>query len=160
VGPLRAFGVPAAAIVDIDILKDGGDTWTGWLKSARVPELSHAALSQNRASIKNAFEMLGKDMKRDGGISALSNDASEAANSFFDSLEQYGIFVVRRGEMESWLPSLGAVGKKTDWTVSALEKLGSDPLSTSYVRPTEGDVWAFMRAIVRWIKNPARKGTL
>jgi AAA domain, putative AbiEii toxin, Type IV TA system len=27
IGPLRAFGVPAAAIVDIDILKDGGQTW-------------------------------------------------------------------------------------------------------------------------------------
>lgn len=160
IGPLRAFGVPAAAIVDIDILKDGGETWTGWLKSARVPELSHAALSQNRASIKNAFEKAGKDMKRDSGISALSNDAPDAANSFFDALERYGIFVVRRGEMENWLPSLGAVGKKTDWTVSALEKLGSDPLGTTYVRPANDDVWEFMRGIVGWIKDPARKGTL
>jgi AAA domain, putative AbiEii toxin, Type IV TA system len=38
VGPLRTFGVPAAAISDIDILKDGGNTWTGWLGASQVPE--------------------------------------------------------------------------------------------------------------------------
>jgi hypothetical protein len=49
-------------------------------------------------------------------------------------------------------------GKKTDWTVSMLERLGSDPESPDYVRPGSNDVWAFMQKIVDWVKNPTRKG--
>jgi len=74
-------------------------------------------------------------------------------------LADYGIFVVRKGELENWLQSLNASGKKTDWTISVLEKMGSDPASTDYVKPAQGDVWDFMRSIVVWIKNSARKGT-
>lgn len=43
-GPLRAFGVAAAAVVDIDILKDGGATWTGWLRAAQLPQALHNGL--------------------------------------------------------------------------------------------------------------------
>jgi hypothetical protein len=35
----------------------------------------------------------------------------------------------------------------------------SDPTGADYVRPAQGDVWEFMRGIIQWIKNPARKGT-
>ena len=95
-----------------------------------------------------------------GGIDLLCGDAKQAAIEFFDQLDRYGVFAVRKGELESWLPNLrGAVRKKTDWTISALEKMGSDPNDAEYAKPAAGDVWEFMRKIVAWIKDTTRKGT-
>ena len=36
--PLRQLGIPAAGIVDIDVLKDGGSVWTDFLASGFVPD--------------------------------------------------------------------------------------------------------------------------
>jgi ABC-type cobalamin/Fe3+-siderophores transport system ATPase subunit len=154
VGPLRAFGIPAAAAVDIDLLKDGGADW--W-KVGRLPDTLHAGLGQQRASLKQAFEDEDVDMKK--GVSGLSQPVKQAADDFFDQLDRYGIFVVRGGELESWLPHLRIKGRETHWTVAMLERLGSNPADASYVRPESGDVWDYMRKIVAWIKDPARKGT-
>src|ERR1700730_7345483 len=159
IGPLRAFGVPAAAAVDIDILKDGGQTWLGWLQSARLPTALHSGFSVQRGDLFTKFTENSINMKTDGGVDALPIADRQAANQLFDTLAEYGIFVVRKGELESWLKSLNAVGKKTDWTIDILDKMGSDPASSNYLKPAQGDVWDFMRSIAGWIKNPARKGT-
>jgi hypothetical protein len=157
--PLREFGVPAAAAVDIDILKDGGATWTGWLDAAGMPQPLHGGLGQVRGDLRKRFADSGIDMKAGAGVEALQNGDKDAANELFDNLAQYGVFVIRKGELETWLPGLNVPGKKTDWTVAMLEKMGADPNNAAYVRPAAGDVWDFMRGIVGWIKNPARKGT-
>ncbi|HZF85362.1 MAG TPA: AAA family ATPase [Burkholderiaceae bacterium] len=157
--PLRKFGVPAAAIPDIDIVKDGGKTWTEWLQAAHIPDVLHAGYQAQRSSIKLCLEKTGKDMKAGGGVDILATAEKSAANLLFDTLEQYGIFVVRRGELENWLPVLGISGKKTDWTIATLERLGSDPSSQSYVRAGTDDVWQFMSGIMSWIKDRTRKGT-
>lgn len=159
IGPLREFGVPAAAISDVDIIKDGGKVWTGWLDAAHVPSVLQAGYAAQRAAIRDCLEASGKDMKRDGGIDLLAGDERLAAVQLLDQLAEYGVFVVRRGELESWLPSLGIPGKKTDWAVAMLERLGSDPANMSYVQPAAGDVWEFVGNVVAWIKNPERKGT-
>lgn len=157
VGPLRQFGVPAVAIPDIDIIKDGGSVWTGWLNVAHIPNARHGGLATDRASIKALFEGAGHDMKL-GGVRLLDGPDKDAADALFDALKEYGIFVVRTGELERWLPAVGAQGKKTDWVVDMLERLGSDPADAGYVHPAQGDVWDFMRSIVEWMKNPARRG--
>lgn len=158
-GPLREFGVPAAAIPDIDIIKDGGKTWSDWMDAANIPEALQSGYASQRSVLKAAFEGSGKDMKRDGGIEILNKTDKAAANEFFDNLENYGIFAVRRGELEDWLDYLDVEGRKTDWTIRMFEVFGSDPKDASYVRPQEGDVWEFMRGILSWIRNSARKGT-
>ena len=158
-GPLRQFGVPAAAIPDIDFVKDGGKTWTEWLKAAQMPDALHAGYGDQRAAIKRALEATEKDMKIDGGIEILDADNKSAAEQLFDNLEKFGIFPVRHGELESWLLHLKVPGKKTDWTVAMLERLGSDSTDPSYVKPGHEDVWQFVEKIVDWIRNPARKGT-
>jgi len=159
IGPLRQFGVPAAAIPDIDIIKDGGNIWNDWLRAAQVPTTLHAGFQAQRQSIRACLDVTGKDMKTDGGIEILPADQKEAAELLLDTLLQYGIFVVRRGELENWLPELGVPGKKTNWTIAMLERLGSDPESVNYVAPGAGDVWEFMSRVISWIKNPARRGT-
>jgi predicted ATPase len=159
-GPLRQFGVPAAAVPDIDFVKDGGNTWTDWLKAAQIPVALHVGYGQQRAAINDALKATGKDMKTDGGLDLLGPNEKMAAEQLFANLEEFGIFPVKRGELENWLPELAISGKKTDWTVAMLERLGSDPANPSYVKPSSGDVWEFLEKIVRWIQNSSRKGTL
>lgn len=159
IGPLRQFGVPAAAIPDIDIVKDGGRTWNDWLNACQVPTALHAGYQAQRNAIKDCFDASGKEMKTAGGVSILTGSDRLAANQLFDVLAEYGVFVVRGGELENWLSALGVPGKKTDWTVAMLERLGGDPMDASYVRPASGDVWEFIGKVVAWIKNPSRRGT-
>lgn len=156
--PLRAFGVPAAAIVDVDILKDGGTNWTSWLDAAHVPAASHVGLGQQRASLLKLFTDQCLDMQN-CGIKQLIKDDQAAANDFFDQLQQYGIFAVRNGEVECWLPELAIKSKKAAWTVEMLERLGSDPNDAAYVKSAADDVWEFMRGVVKWVKDSKRKGT-
>lgn len=111
IGPLRTFGVPAAAIVDIDILKDGGADWVGWLRAARFPDPLHGGLGQVRGDIVKRYSDSGINMNQ-GGVDALKGADRDAVNSLFDSMAQYGIFVTRKGQLEDWLSTLQIPGKK------------------------------------------------
>ena len=97
-------------------------------------------------------------MKKDGGVKVLVPSDQLAANQFFDSVAEYGIFAVRSGELENWLSALAIPGKKTEWTVAMLSRLGSDPADPAYVHPSSGDVWDFLRNVIAWIRDPNRKG--
>ncbi|MFM0513294.1 ATP-dependent nuclease [Paraburkholderia sp. RL17-373-BIF-A] len=156
--PLRKLGIPAAGIVDVDVLKDGGSNWTNLLSSAEVPQLSHGALATMRAAIKAAMNATGKDMKRDGGLQILQPADRQAAEDLLAQLRLYGIFVVPGGELESWLKSLGATGHGPSWLIDMFEKMGEDPASPSYVRPSSDDVWGFLGEVRKWLIDPNRKG--
>lgn len=156
-GPMRAFGVPTVAIPDLDLLKDGGGTWTGWLRAANIPEALHTGLGQQRAAINSAFVAQGIDMSS-VGIDGLDHSSKAAAENLIENLEAFGIFAVRVGSLECWLKDLAVPGKKTDWTIAMLERLGGDPSDPEYVHPREGDVWDFMSRIIRWVSEPSRKG--
>jgi len=158
VHPLRELGIPAAGIVDIDVLKEGGAVWQKPLHGAFIPALSHAALSLERSNILKAFEATGKDMKRDGGVQILSSSDREACVSFFSKLAEYGIFVVPSGEIEAWLRNLNVSRNKGTWLTTIFEAMGDDPQASNYVRPSTGDVWDFVGAIQGWVKNSIRKG--
>jgi hypothetical protein len=93
------------------------------------------------------------------GITQLADDDRAAAIDLFDHLQRYGVFVVRNGEVESWLPQLGIKSQKAAWTVEMLDRMGGDPSDANYVRPAAGDAWDFMRGVVEWVRNSQRKGT-
>jgi len=156
--PLRSLGIPAAAIVDIDVIKDGGTVWTSFLESGFLPEVSHQPLSSMRAAILKKFENSGQNMKKDGGLELLESSDKEAANNLFDQLEDYGIFVIRKGELESWLPNLQATGHGPGWLIEVFEKIGEDPDSPTYLKPEDDDVWKFLSSIKAWFLNPQKKG--
>lgn len=79
--PLRDLGIPAAGIVDIDVLKEGGSVWTSFLESAFVPDIERTALSTARTAVKQRFDQTGRNMKRDGGIQLLAPPDREAASN-------------------------------------------------------------------------------
>ena len=57
--PLRKLGIPAAGVVDVDALKDGGTTWTNLLSGANIPPIAHSALATLRASLMQAMLRCG-----------------------------------------------------------------------------------------------------
>ena len=97
-------------------------------------------------------------MKTQGGLELLGKADKEAGNNLFEQLEEYGLFVVRKGELESWLPSLGASGHSPKWLIEAFEKMGEDPEADDYLKPGNDDVWEFLSRIKRWFEDPNKKG--
>jgi hypothetical protein len=158
VRPLRELGIPAAGIVDVDVLKEGGTVWTGVLSGAFVPSISHQALASLRNSVKQAMDLSSRDMKRDGGTAILANGEREAAENLLEQLSDYGMFVVPGGELESWLKPLGASRHGPAWLIDIFERMGEDPDHSEFVKPADDDVWDFVGKLKRWLTNPARKG--
>ncbi len=158
IGTLRKFGIPAAAICDIDIIKDGGATWKGWMTAAGVPDALHSGYGANRDAVEKVFSSQGINMKSEGGVSALTTSDRHACQQLLSTLAEYGVFVVPGGELESWLPEMNIQGKKDEWVDNALHNMGSDPTESTYLKPATDDVWYFMKSISQWISNPARKG--
>ena len=156
--PLRELGIPAVGIVDIDIIKDGGKNWSNFLNSGFIPEISHQSFASLRVAVKQKLDATGKDMKRDGGVTLLSQADEEAANNLLNQLNEYGLFVVRLGELESWLKHLDAAGHGPNWLIEVFEKMGEDPDSNSYLLPTDNDVWEFIGDIKSWCFKPDKKG--
>ena len=156
--PLREMGIPAVGIVDIDVLKDGGKNWKKFLDGGFIPEIEHDSLAHLRSKIKKKFDESGKEMKYHGGIDILTIEDKEAANNLFDQLKKYGIFVVRKGELETWLPELGVKGHGPDWLVDIFERMGEDPNHRDFLRPGENDVWSFVSEIRKWLIDPNKKG--
>jgi len=156
--PLRNLGIPSAGIVDIDALKDGGTTWTNFLEGGFVPQLTRNSLASLRSEVNNKLKATNKDMKRDGGLELLADNDREAANNLCAQLQEYGLFIVKKGEVESWLPNLAISGHGPSWLVDIFQKMGTDPEQSDYVLPSDDDVWSFMAEVKNWLSNPSRKG--
>ena len=155
---LRNMGVPAAMIFDIDWLKEDGQVATRYLKGAGIPTALRSGFIAQRGAIRSALERANPNYKREGGVDVLGEAEKCAANDFFDALEEYGIFTVRKGELESWLTTLGVSRNKTGWVTRIFEAMGSEPASQQYIRPSDNDVWDFLRHTLDWMSNSARKG--
>jgi len=153
--PLREVGIPAAAIVDLDIIKEGD--LGALLRAAFVPEPLIQNWNDLKSKTNGEFKKLGKDPKK-FGISILPSEAQDVAKNLIGNIAEYGVFIVPVGEVERWLDYIGATGEKTLWLVRLLELLGSDPKSKGYILPRADDVWDFINQIAKWLSNPQRKG--
>ena len=157
IAPLRELGIPAAGVFDIDMIKKGTGSWKASLASGFVPELQRDSFSNLRAKIDQALTNKG-DMKSDGGVDLLDGDDREAADHLLNDLQEYGLFLVKGGELESWLKPLGVLGHGPDWLIQTFEKMGEDPNSPTYLKPIEGDVWSFIGQVKQWLTDAKRKG--
>jgi predicted ATPase len=155
---LRQVGVPSALVVDIDWVKEDGQVCTKYFNAAGVPEGLRQGLRNMRQTVRAYLTAANSDYKRQGGIALLVGDELATAVAFFDQMEMYGLFTVRSGELESWLPALGCNRNKSVWLGEVFAALGSDPSAVTYVRPAQDDVWKFLRDIASWVSNPNRLG--
>ncbi len=162
VGPLRRIGIPAAAIVDLDVLKEGGTNWEALLASCGVPLTRKVHLETERAYLAGVFSALpappGKPRPiKSGGINALGRSAKRRARTLLNELSAYGLFLVPGGELESWLRKLGVRGK-TRWLERLFRRIGQSDTDPNYLGPGPDDVWKFLDQIADWVNDPARLG--
>lgn len=155
VGPLREMDIPAAAVVDFDMVK--GDDLRDLLNACSVPTDLVQSLGQLRGNVEAHFRNDNLDMKK-GGISLLSGQVSESCQSLLDQLATYGIFLVPKGEVESWLAYLGVSASKGEWLPAIFARMKSDPDDPEYVTPQEDDVWGFLENVAGWIRDGDRRG--
>lgn len=160
VTPLRAVGIPTACIFDIDWIKEDGTVATAYLRSIGIPSKTIESMKTERRMVRTMLENADADYKRKGGVALLGGSDLDAANMFFDRCEEFGLFTVRGGELESWLGHLAVSPNKTNWIPRIFDAMGSDPTKTNYAQPKEGDVWDFLRRVSNWMASPTRKGML
>jgi hypothetical protein len=158
VSPLRDLGIPTIGLVDIDVLKEGGTVFNRLLNGCNIPSLSHGSFASQRKAILDALGALGTTWKMDGGINLLDSGNKESANNFFDQLKDYGAFVVKYGELECWLKSLGATGHGPNWLLNIFALMRENPDDLAYLKPASGDVWDFIGEMKLWIDDNSRKG--
>jgi len=154
--PLRDMGIPAAAVVDLDIFKDK-TAFKKLLSAAKVPQNLINTWGSLRGQIKRAFEEKNSDPKNDG-LKKLEDSEKESAQNLIDNLKDYGIFLVPVGELEMWMKDLEVNGKGPSWLIKIFEQMGADPSDSNYIKPADNDVWFFIREIASWVDNPNRKG--
>lgn len=155
VKPLRELGVPAAVIVDLDILDEGLKVV---LDACYVPSATVAGMTATNGNLMALYKGLNKKVLKEDGFFKLKPSDQQAGFDLLEQLCKYGIFVVPIGELEQWLKPLQIPGKKDDWLSAMYVRLGSDPDSKNYVKPSSGDVWDFVAGIQTWVSNPNRLG--
>ncbi|MDR6182120.1 ATP-dependent nuclease [Asaia bogorensis] len=155
VKPLRALGIPVATILDIDALNPETN-FPPILEAVNYPK-PHTSISADRKDAWTDLTSGDRKPKSEGGIALLDGPSKEKAENLFEQLDRYGLFVVRGGEVEHWLPELNIVRSKR-WLRNIFEALGNDPEDPKYVHPSQGDVWEFLEKIAAWIKDKGRRG--
>jgi hypothetical protein len=160
-GPLRAAGVPAAVVLDLDTLAVD-DCWPDIVAMGRPAPAERDRLLAARAAARDAINACGRDASnaplrvKAGGMAALSEDQRVSVQDAVDELAGIGVFIVEVGELERWLPQFGCTNKQT-WVTDMLHRLGT-PQDPAYVTPGAGDVWAFVERLARWAEDPVRHG--
>jgi hypothetical protein len=163
VGPLRRIGIAAAAIVDLDVLEQGGANWEGLLDACQVLPHLKTHLEAERAYLSNAFSVVpasseGIRAMKSKGINGLVEDKARA-EGLLKQLSEYGLFLVPGGELESWLSQFGVRHHGSNWFVDIFSRIGKSETDADYLRPGSDDIWRFIDEIAAWVNDPKRLGT-
>lgn len=158
-GPLREMGIPAAVIVDFDVLKNN-EEFKNLLNDLKIPATLAMGWCQQKALISQYCEANQVDWKRKGMRDIEERDTLISLETLLKTLAEFGVFIVPHGELESWLEYIGVAptNNKKYWLLSVFDALGDDPEKTNYVSPSDNDIWKFMRGVARWINDPGRQG--
>jgi hypothetical protein len=156
VRPLVSIGIPTAAIVDLDLLWDGGKKWNELLRALQISDDCKDTINNLTNSLR--IEISGQSISRDDikkqGIWFLNSDTKSRFLSLLDLLAENGVFCVPDGELESWFKELDIKGKtKSDRVMNCLELVQSmepEDYKTQDNRPT---VWNFVERIAHWLKT-------
>jgi hypothetical protein len=164
VGPLRRIGIPAAAIVDLDLLEEAGTNWTALLEACQVDSSLRTELEARRAHLSGVFSSLEvppgeKRLIKSKGINALGTSDKGKAEALLKQLSSYGLFLVPGGELESWLSHLNVKEHGSDWVVSVFSRIGQSETDSNYLKPGTNDVWKFLDEIAEWVSNPKGLGS-
>lgn len=160
-GPLRRLGIPAPIVLDIDTIADGTQHSSVWKKiydACDIPTEMQASLDAERVIINDFVQAISRLAFKANGLNSLAESAKVVTQQHLTNLATFGVFVVPVGEVEAWLPQLGAAKGKVLWLGDIFTKLGNDPTAAAYIKPSVGEVWGFCEKIALWANNPTRLG--
>lgn len=170
--PLREMGIPAVAILDLDVLSPGDDLSRLLMAAGTEPSIRDSLtgikdrffsrcqkiVGGDAKLTKDQLKELTKEQMKLVGLRLLPEQEREEFNSILiRPLAERGIFVVPVGELESWLSSLALRPGRSDkpkWLMTIFERLGDDPDKPEYIKPEAHDVWAFLDGVASWVANP------
>jgi hypothetical protein len=49
-------------------------------------------------------------------------------------------------------------GHGAPWLIDMFKRMGEDPESPEYLKPSDADVWKFLAETKNWLMEPKRKG--
>ena len=161
--PLRQIGIPAAAIVDLDIIKEGSTNWLNLLSASQIDPALHPRFEAERDYLNQQFVKLdsgnGPQPIKYKGLSALGPADKAKGETFLNDLARYGVFLVPSGEQESWLRHLSVPGHGPEWLVELFSRIGQSENDTNYLHPGSDDVWNFLDVVATWVHDVSRLGT-
>lgn len=163
VKPLRVLGIPVAAVMDLDVVLNANE-WVSIYEMLCIDgETKHTLESLRKRCDGNLTSLPSTADSRKqykiNGIKSLGDTQQRELKQLIMELEEYGLFIVEVGELESWLSSIGvSFDPKRTWLTRIFSSMGADPTAPEYVSPGSDDVWEFMGKIKKWIDNPKRKG--
>lgn len=167
VSTLRKIGVPAVSILDFDMIKDGGNVFTSYLDSVGIPSSHHSSYSGLKTSIKEPFPTESNGNYRNNseiktqGLYYLKDsypDIFTLGEKLLRDLKDFGLFVVEKGELESWLPEVQASNHGTKWLIEKFDSMGYNPTDEDYIKPSDDDIWLFIKEIKNWFESPEKNG--
>lgn len=157
--PLRSLGVPAASIMDFDVLMDRDFSHVWQLVNAEDAVLQ--LLQVRRDALAKIMTNVGRKECKKLGTEALPADRRPEATALIEEFAKYGVFFVISGELECWLngnKGISKISNKTQWLLNAFAAMGADPSEADYLTPADDDVWSFIETVKRWIDDPLRLG--
>jgi hypothetical protein len=159
IGPLRALGIAAAAIIDIDLLLGSEIRWFSNTENAGMPPASRSGIGQLRGQLHKLLKPMAARLKSEGTACVSGGDKKDLEN-FINQLASIGVFIVPVGELECWLPTLKreAWSSKSQWLIRTFETMGDDASDSNYTKPATGDVWDFIGRARKWLHDPERLG--
>lgn len=112
VGPLRRIGIPAAAIVDLDLLEQSSyTTWEQFLDACQVPAAVRTSLESQRARVASAFAAL--------------DDADKNSAPFVIKGNAYAdLHRDQKQRAEALLSELASIGRISNSNVRAIKTTG------------------------------------
>ncbi len=155
IGPLRRIGIPAVAIVDFDVVYDGGTNLKKLMTACQIPSNVSTKMSQARNILQTEWHKIDRDEMQNKGIASISNSkTNKETTKYLEQLSEYGLFVVSVGHLESWFREFQISRSKYNGVRDFLASVENGTITTKI-----GGVWDFVRGIKAWIENLGRKGT-
>jgi len=155
--PLRRLGVPATAVMDLDVLMDKDFKHIWPLVDAPSDVLGR--LQKARAAVKAYMDKATRPSIKALGLNALTGSERASAEGLIKAFAQHGVFFVPNGELEGWMQASGAKrSDKAKWLLEVFAYMGADPDLPGYLKPSDDDVWSFVSELKTWIDNPLRLG--
>jgi len=112
VGPLRRIGIPAAAIVDLDLLEQSSHTtWGQFLDACQVPAAVRDSLESQRGHVASAFAALDNADKHSAPFVIKGNAYAELGGD-------------QKQRAEVLLSELASIGRVSNTSVRAIKTTG------------------------------------